>query len=122
MKKIYLFFFAMAIVLFVGFYVLLHSRFHFSTFISYVVSVNSVTFIYYALDKLLAIYNRIRIPEVVLHVMELVGGSPMALVAQQLLWHKSTKRAYQIVFWLIVTLQIFVVYVLFYTDILKEIF
>ncbi|QKZ05440.1 DUF1294 domain-containing protein [Pseudomonas eucalypticola] len=43
-----------------------------------------------------------RTPEKVLHLVELLGGWPGALVAQQLFRHKTRKVSYQVVFWLIV--------------------
>lgn len=43
-----------------------------------------------------------RIPEKLLHLVELLGGWPGALVAQQLCRHKTRKLSYQVVFWLIV--------------------
>lgn len=43
-----------------------------------------------------------RIPESHLHAVELFGGWPGALLAQQLLRHKTRKASYQGVFWLIV--------------------
>lgn len=46
-----------------------------------------------------------RIPEKLLHLSELLGGWPGALVAQQLWRHKTRKLSYQLVFWLIVLLH-----------------
>ncbi|WP_277963104.1 DUF1294 domain-containing protein [Pseudomonas sp. RIT-To-2] len=43
-----------------------------------------------------------RTPEKVLHLVELLGGWPGALVAQQVFRHKTRKVSYQVVFWLIV--------------------
>ena len=40
--------------------------------------------------------------EAQLHLLELLGGWPGALLAQRRLRHKCSKRSYQIVFWLIV--------------------
>nr|WP_199864157.1 DUF1294 domain-containing protein [Pseudomonas sp. CFBP 8758] len=46
-----------------------------------------------------------RIPERLLHGVELLGGWPGALLAQQLFRHKTRKVSYQLVFWLIVALH-----------------
>lgn len=43
-----------------------------------------------------------RVPESTLHLMELVGGWPGALLAQKRLRHKNRKVSYQVVFWLMV--------------------
>ncbi len=61
-----------------------------------------VTFCVYAIDKAAAKNDRGRIPENSLHLLELVGGWPGALVAQRLLRHKSIKFSYQIMYWLCV--------------------
>ncbi|KPZ15695.1 putative family protein [Pseudomonas syringae pv. viburni] len=43
-----------------------------------------------------------RTPENVLHTVELLGGWPGALLAQQVFRHKTRKVSFQVVFWLIV--------------------
>ena len=61
-----------------------------------------VSFCVYAIDKAAAKNDRGRIPENFLHLLELAGGWPGALVAQRLLRHKSIKYSYQIMYWLCV--------------------
>lgn len=56
----------------------------------------------YSRDKHNAQTGAWRIPEKQLHAVELFGGWPGALIAQQLLRHKTKKASYQGVFWLIV--------------------
>jgi uncharacterized membrane protein YsdA (DUF1294 family)/cold shock CspA family protein len=56
-------------------------------------------FLAYALDKSAAIGGRWRISEQTLHLIALVGGWPGALLAQQLLRHKSSKPGFVAVFW-----------------------
>lgn len=53
-------------------------------------------------DKRQALVRGQRIPEKMLHLSELLGGWPGALVAQQVWRHKTRKLSYQGVFWLIV--------------------
>ncbi len=122
MKYILWIFLLFALLIMALIYLFLFTKVHMGTIYSYMISVNITTILYYGLDKLLAKMNRVRIPEIALHVMEFMGGSPAALVAQQLFWHKSTKRAYQAVFWLIVLIQVGMAYMLLHTDILKSIF
>lgn len=64
-----------------------------------------VTFIAYAFDKSAAIKGRQRTPEQTLHLLELLGGWPGALIAQNLFRHKSRKASFQIAFWAIVLLN-----------------
>lgn len=47
-----------------------------------------------------------RIPERTLHLLELSGGWPGSLFAQQWLRHKTVKASYRRVFWAIVTLHL----------------
>lgn len=56
----------------------------------------------YSRDKHNAQNSAWRISEKQLHTVELLGGWPGALLAQQLLRHKTKKASYQGVFWLIV--------------------
>src|SRR5690606_4193100 len=59
----------------------------------------------YWLDKQSAQKGRWRTPENSLHIAELVGGWPGALVAQQVFRHKTRKASFQLVFWAIVALH-----------------
>jgi uncharacterized membrane protein YsdA (DUF1294 family)/cold shock CspA family protein len=56
----------------------------------------------YAIDKRAARLGLWRIPESQLHLLELLGGWPGAILAQRLLRHKTRKTAYQVLFWLAV--------------------
>lgn len=64
-----------------------------------------LTFAVYAWDKRQAIHHRRRTPEKLLHWLELLGGWPGGLLGQHWLQHKSSKRSYQLTFWLIVLLH-----------------
>ena len=61
-----------------------------------------VAFALYAADKRRAARRQWRISEATLHLVELLGGWPGALVAQHALRHKRQKRRYLAIFWLIV--------------------
>ena len=65
-----------------------------------------ITWLVYAADKRAAQGRRWRVPEVHLHALELAGGWPGALLAQRMLHHKSRKRSYQAVFWIVVALNV----------------
>jgi len=64
-----------------------------------------LTFIKYALDKSSAKKSKWRNPESTLHLLSIVGGWPGALIAQQILRHKSKKLSFRIVFWFTVLLN-----------------
>lgn len=69
------------------------------------VFLSALTILFYGADKKRALRNRWRIPEVYLHILELLGGWPGALLAQKDFRHKLTKGTYQKVFWAIVALH-----------------
>lgn len=62
---------------------------------------SSLTFAAYAMDKLHAERDARRTPENTLHFLELLGGWPGALLAQQGLRHKTSKTSYLVIFWLV---------------------
>ena len=61
-----------------------------------------ITFIVYDRDKTAARLNDWRTPEATLHILELLGGWPGALLGQFVFWHKIRELSFQFVFWLIV--------------------
>jgi uncharacterized membrane protein YsdA (DUF1294 family) len=63
---------------------------------------SAVAFAMYWSDKRRAHRGDWRIPEATLHTIELFGGWPGAWIAQRALRHKSSKRSYRMVFWVIV--------------------
>ncbi|MFY0727493.1 DUF1294 domain-containing protein [Pseudomonas sp. NFX15] len=67
--------------------------------------VSVVTFFLYWSDKRKARAEQWRTPENVLHALELAGGWPGALLAQQVFRHKTRKVSFQLVFWIIVLLH-----------------
>ena len=64
---------------------------------------SSLCFIAYSFDKSAAGSGRWRVPEGNLLALGLIGGWPGALVAQQLLRHKSIKASFRSKFWRSVT-------------------
>lgn len=65
-----------------------------------------LTFIVYAMDKSAARTQGWRTAESTLHLLALAGGWPGALLAQQWLRHKSSKREFRTVFWATVWLNV----------------
>jgi uncharacterized membrane protein YsdA (DUF1294 family)/cold shock CspA family protein len=58
-----------------------------------------VSYLMYWLDKEAAQRGAQRIPENTLHLVDLLGGWPGALIAQQRFRHKTAKASFQFVFW-----------------------
>lgn len=73
---------------------------------AYIVGINAVTVLLYGCDKRQAIVGGSRVPEMILHLSALVGGSPGALLAQAAFRHKTRKVKFQAVFIGIVLLQV----------------
>jgi uncharacterized membrane protein YsdA (DUF1294 family) len=69
------------------------------------VVVSGVAFVAYALDKSAARRGAWRISEGTLHVLALIGGWPGALVAQEVLRHKSQKQPFKTILWLTAVLN-----------------
>jgi uncharacterized membrane protein YsdA (DUF1294 family) len=64
-----------------------------------------LAFAAYARDKRAARLQARRTPESALHVLELLGGWPGALLAQRALRHKNRKLSFQWAFWACVVLH-----------------
>ncbi len=66
---------------------------------------SGLTFLVYWMDKAAAQSDRSRTPENTLHLLALLGGWPGAMIAQQVLRHKSSKREFRVVFWMTVVVN-----------------
>jgi uncharacterized membrane protein YsdA (DUF1294 family) len=73
---------------------------------AYLVGINAVTVLLYGYDKRQAIAGGGRVPEVILHLAALIGGSPGALLAQAVFRHKTQKLKFRMVFVGIVVVQV----------------
>ncbi len=69
-------------------------------------ALNLWTFAVYWRDKWAAQRGHRRTPENTLHLWGVLGGWPMARVAQQLLRHKSAKASFQRTYWLTTALHV----------------
>jgi len=67
---------------------------------------SAITYLVYWFDKRAARAQRRRTPEATLHILELLGGWPGALLAQSQLRHKTRKTRYRAVFWAMVALNL----------------
>lgn len=97
----------MAIPAFVGIYALVIWRWGFSPplLLGYL-GLSFLAFLAYAFDKSAAVSGRWRTPEQTLHLFSLAGGWPGALIAQQLLRHKTSKQSFVYAYWLTVLVNV----------------
>lgn len=73
---------------------------------SWIVGVSIASFFTYSYDKSIAGHGVTRVPEIVLHALTLFGGTLGSFAAMRLWHHKTSKQAFQAVFWAIVVIQI----------------
>lgn len=78
----------------------------------HMVMVNITTLCVYIYDKKAARKQAWRVPEKTLHAYALIGGTPAAMLARKFLRHKSAKRSFLIKSWIILVVQITVIFVL----------
>ncbi len=83
---------------------------------AYLIAINLSTMLFYGYDKLKAGKDGWRVPERVLHMLALLGGSPTAFVSQKLFRHKTIKGSFRVWFWVIIMIQIIVVAAWFYLN------
>lgn len=74
--------------------------------IAYFISINVTTFVLYGYDKFISSSEKLRVPELNLQTLALLGGSPAALFAQKFFRHKTVKGSFQVIYWVIVVGQI----------------
>ncbi len=86
----------------------------------YFLAINFTVGFLYLYDKTIAGTKITRVPEIILQTLALLGGSPMALLSQKLFHHKTSKKSFQIIYWLIVLVQIGIILVVVYNIFLKE--
>ena len=67
-----------------------------------VVALSVITYLVYWWDKSSARKGSWRTPETTLHLLSLCGGWPGALIAQQVLRHKTQKQPFRLILWLTV--------------------
>jgi uncharacterized membrane protein YsdA (DUF1294 family) len=75
-------------------------------FLLYLLSINSISFLLFGLDKLLAIKNKRRIPEKELFTVATIGGAFGGMIAILVFNHKLSKAAFMWRFMFIFILNI----------------
>lgn len=102
----YVFYFGFSILL-IGLttYILL-SESELSLLAAFGLGVNVAALVCMGFDKSFARSNSMRIPEVVLHVLALIGGVPGILLGIHVFRHKTQKAAFQFVLLLVAAVQV----------------
>ena len=74
-----------------------------------------VTFGIYGYDKAQAQGGGPRVPEVVLHLLGLLGGTPGAFIGMRMFHHKTSKQSFHTTFWLTVAVQLVALVILMWS-------
>jgi len=104
-----------AMIPFVFSVLLIKEQRNFIPFFAYLI-LSLLTFIVYARDKTMAHKNEWRTPESTLHLLELLGGWPGALITQRVIRHKNKKTSFQVIFWVIVIIHLAVWFDIVFLD------
>lgn len=72
---------------------------------AYLGGINIITFLFYGYDKRQSLNNKGRIPELTLHLLALLGGTPGAFLGQLSFRHKTKKLSFKIIFLATVLIQ-----------------
>lgn len=84
----------LAAVAVVGLFLLMWFTTEWPWYFSWPIAAGIVAFVFYGMDKGLAKANTKRVPEVVLHLLSLLGGFVGALLGMFVFHHKSNYRAH----------------------------
>ena len=103
------YFLILAVILIVTLFFLFSYLIKINYLYAYFISINLITLLFYGFDKYQARSNGFRVPEIVLHLLALIGGSPGALLGQILFRHKTRKVKFSFVFIMIVIIQVVVI-------------
>lgn len=78
----------------------------------HLICINFTTFIAYGVDKRAAVNHQWRIPENDLHMLEFLGGWIGAFIGQKFFRHKTAKRSFQNMYYLMIIMEIAVIWFL----------
>lgn len=102
----YKFYFLLALILSTGIGIALWYFTRIHPLWIYLITLTLITFVFYGYDKYQAINQNSRIPEIVLHLLTLAGGTAGAIAGQLLFRHKTKKLSFRMVFIIIMVVQI----------------
>lgn len=78
--------------------------------IIYIIIINIITFSVFGIDKLKAVKNKWRIPEKILFLLSIIGGSVGGLAGMYTFRHKTQKPAFKFGIPVILIIQIILIY------------
>lgn len=90
----------------ISYYPLFHPYYPYFLGMVHLCSINLLTLLAYGWDKRQAVQGGWRIPEKTLHAMALIGGTIGAFAGSRIFRHKTIKKQFRQMFWLISAIQI----------------
>lgn len=88
----YWIFFSLAIICVTALYALIHSLTAWNGYVVWLVSLGVTTFVLFGFDKLQSKRNGLRVPEIVLHALTLLGGFIGTWLGMLVFHHKSNAK------------------------------
>lgn len=106
----YVIFSLISAIITIGFFAYFYLYVPIEPIIGYLIAINITTFLLYGYDKFISDGEKLRVPEYNLHALALLGGSPAGLLSQKFFRHKTVKGSFQLIYWLIVLVQVGLVF------------
>lgn len=78
----------------------------------HLVSINLTAMLAYYIDKRAAVRHKWRVPENTLHTLEFLGGWIGAFAAQKIFRHKTVKKSYRQIFFLMIISEIAAIWII----------
>ena len=111
-------FFLLWIAMIVACYFVSYSQLPFAWYWDLAIALNVSSFLLFGVDKHAAIQKSMRIPENLLYLATLVGGSAGTLVGMNVFRHKTRKTSFQFVVALVLLVQLLIWLLLFQPEML----
>lgn len=94
------------VVLTLGIFFIADFYLHPEPILSFAIAITAGTLLLYGVDKFQAMREGRRIPERILHLTALLGGSLGALIGMELFRHKTRKTSFQFILALLILAQV----------------
>ena len=105
-RNIYIYFLFSSLLIFSSLMLVFAFKLKMHLLLSYIISVNITLLFLYMYDKFTSLFSWLRVPEEILHLLTILGATPMAFFAQKIFSHKTSKLSFQSTFKKIVFFQV----------------
>ena len=105
-RNVHLYFLFSSLLIFGTLMLILAFKLKMHLLLAYLISVNITLLLLYMYDKISSMFSWLRVPENILHLLTILGATPMALLSQKIFSHKTSKLSFQSTFKKIVFFQV----------------